>query len=294
MFSFTTTAKVTVAGFALAAAIAIPLAGATAASAADGCFPPMAVSDHYSVVQDTTLSVDAGSGTLSNDQSGGCADFVMNGATVAPEGDLLWGFDGSFDFIPAPGFVGTVHYLYRDSSSGGYSEYADIVIDVTAAPVVVPTPVANPDSYTTPQDTLLVVDLAGGLLANDTDVLSVFAQDNIVGQLNMTPAGDFTFLPPAGFVGTVTFNYAAIDGNMHVSNAAVVTIEVTPAVISIIPSIPVPGNPGDGTGTDGDLPTLAFTGTDDVAVWLIGPALALLALGGAGIWFARRRHALEN
>lgn len=292
MFSFTSTAKTAVAGAAIAAAVALPLLIAPAAFAVDACFAPTAVSDSYSMVQDTTLTVDAASGTLQNDQAGGCPDFVMNGVTVAPEGDLWWDFDGSFIFTPAPGFVGTVHYLYRDSTAGGgYSDYADLTIEVTAAPI--PGATVNPDVYETFVNTPLVLDLAGGVLANDLDAWHVNAQDEAQGEISMNADGAFTYTPALDFVGTKTFNYNALsfDG-VSVSAWTSVTITVKP--ITIIPSIPVgnpgggnPGDPGDGTG--GDLPTLAYTGTDDVTAWLIAPALALLIAGGAAVWFARRR-----
>src|SRR4051794_18688213 len=88
MFSFTSTAKTAVAGAAIAAAVALPLLTAPAAFAIDACFAPTAVPDSYSVVQNASITVDAASGTLSNDASGGCPDFVMDGATVVPEGTL--------------------------------------------------------------------------------------------------------------------------------------------------------------------------------------------------------------
>jgi hypothetical protein len=113
--------------------------------------------------------------------------------------------------------------------------------------------------------------------------------------------GSFTYTPAAGFVGTKTFSYTMTDGK-DTSNLALVTIEVTP--ITIIPSNPIPHDPGTPVDipvtdipaadipvdtVDSELPTLAYTGTDDVTVWLIAPAAALLALGGLGVWLARRR-----
>ncbi|MCU1410908.1 MAG: hypothetical protein JWR04_1615 [Rhodoglobus sp.] len=283
--------KTSIAGLAIAAAVSLPLVGTTAAFAGDATFPPTAVTDNYSTMQDTQLVVDAASGLLANDSSGGNSGLAVNGVTAGVGGNAVASLDGSFVFTPDAGFVGTVHLIYSDVAGGMSSNFADIFIVVTAAPT--PLPVAYADSYSTPQDTPLVVDIASGLLANDTDVWQMFTQDNSVGLMAMNADGDFTFTPPAGFVGTVTFNYSAKDFNFHVSNSAVVTIEVTPAVISVIPSNPIPGNPGNpgssDDGTDGQLETLAYTGTDDVTVWLVAPALALLAIGGIGIWFARRR-----
>jgi lysozyme family protein len=183
-----------------------------------------------------------------------------------------------------------VHLTYIDVAGGFTSNIADIYIDVNAAPA--PAPLANPDFYSTPQDTVLVVDAPAGLLANDVSASQVNFQDDATGEILVNVGGDFTYYPAAGFVGTKTFSYTMTDGT-DTSNLALVTIDVTASTISVIPSNPIPGNPAD-TGGGGDsagseLTTLAYTGTDDVTAWLIAPAVALVALGGLGIWFARRR-----
>lgn len=282
--------KTAIAGAAIAAAIALPLAGASAAFAVDATFPPTAVADMYTTVQDTTLIVDAASGTLANDSSGGNPDLEMNGATTSPDGNLIWNFDGSFTFIPTPGFVGTFQIGYDDLAGGMYSNFVDFIVIVTAAPA--PLPVANPDNYTTPQDTTLLIDAPAGLLANDVSAFQINFQDDATGEVLVNAAGDFTYTPAPGFVGTKTFNYTMTDGT-NTSNVALVTIEVT-APITIIPSNPIPHDSTiPGTTDDGQLETLAYTGADDVTAWLIAPAAALLALGGLGVWFARRRSAQQ-
>lgn len=277
--------KTSIAGLAIAAAIALPLAGASAAFAVDATFPPTAVADMYTTVQDTPLIVDAASGTLANDSSGGNSDLEMNGATTSPDGNLIWNFDGSFTFIPTPGFVGTFQIGYDDFAGGMYSNFVDFIVIVTAAPA--PLPVANPDSYSTPQDTALLIDAAAGLLANDVSAYQINFQDDATGEILVNAPGDFTYTPAPGFVGTKTFSYTMTDGT-NTSNLALVTIVVTP--ITIIPSNPIPHDSTiPGATDDGQLETLAYTGIDDVTAWLVAPALALLALGGFGIWFARRR-----
>ncbi|CAN5242940.1 hypothetical protein BH11ACT5_BH11ACT5_21190 [soil metagenome] len=287
--------KTSIAGLAIAAAVALPLVGTTAAFAGDAYFAPTAVDDEYWMTQGTSYFIDGGGiGVIANDYTGDSGDLLID---VMSYDSAILGLSslGYFTYTPDPSFVGDaiITYTIKDTLSGLSSNTATIVIHVAAAPA--PLPVANPDSYSTPQDTPLVVDVAFGLLSNDTDVWQMYAQDNTVGSLTMNPAGDFSFTPPAGFVGTVTFNYTAKDSSMNISNSAVVTIEVTAATISTIPSNPNPGNPGnpdgsdDSDGSDGQLATLAYTGTDDVTVWLVAPALALLALGGIGVWFARRR-----
>lgn len=287
MFSFTSAAKTAVVGAAVSAAIALPFLGTSAAFAGDATFPPTANNDHYFADQDTPLVVSAFEGLLANDSSGGNAGLIVQGVLNGNGGTMSAAADGSFTFTPDPGFAGQVHLTYIDAAGGFTSNIADIYIDVNAAPI--PDPVANPDFYSTPQDTVLSVDLAAGLLANDVSAYQVNFQDDATGEILVNAAGDFTYYPAPGFVGTKTFSYTMTDGTTT-SNVALVTIEVTAAPLSVIPSNPIPHDPGTPGDTDGsDLPTLAYTGTDDVTAWLIAPGVALLALGGAGIWFARRR-----
>ncbi len=286
--------KTTVAGLAIAAAVTLPLVGTAAAFAGDAYFAPTAVDDEYWMTQGTSYFVDGGGiGVIANDYASDSGDLRIDDMSYD---SAILGLSslGYFTYTPDPSFVGdaVITYTIKDTLSGLSSNTATIVIHVAAAPA--PLPVANPDSYTTPQDTPLVVDAASGLLANDTDVWQMFTQDNSVGLMAMNATGDFTFTPPAGFVGTVTFNYSAMDANFTVSNTALVTIEVTAAPISVIPSNPIPHDPGTpGTTDDGQLETLAYTGTDDVTVWLIAPALALLGLGFVAVRFARRRAAQQ-
>lgn len=299
MFSSTTTAKTAVAGIALAAAVALPLIGGSAAFAVgDATVPPTANNDHYFAQQDTPYVVSAFEGLLANDNSGGNSGLAVQGVLNSSGGTMIADSDGSFTFTPDPGFVGQVHLTYIDVAGGFTSNIADIYIDVNAAPA--PAPLANPDFYSTPQDTVLTVDIAQGLLANDVSALEVNFSDDATGELLVNVGGHFTYWPAPGFVGTKTFSYTMTDGTTT-SNLALVTIEVTAAPISVIPSNPGDnpgnGNPGDGGGSDdpakGDLATLAYTGADDVTAWLIAPAVALVALGGLGIWFARRRSATD-
>lgn len=294
MFRFTSTAKTAVAGAAIAAAVALPLLAAPAAFAGDAYFAPTAVDDEYWMTQGTTLQViDGGVGVILNDWASDSGDLRIDAMNAAVPGEIL-GLSslGYFDFTPDPSFVGdrVITYTIKDTLSGLTSNTATVVIHVAAAPT--PGATVNPDVYETFVNTPLVLDNLAGVLANDLDAWHVNTQDDATGEISLNADGALTYTPALDFVGTKTFNYNALsfDG-VSVSAWTSVTITVKP--ISIIPSIPV-GNPGGGTPgdpgtTDGDLPTLAFTGTDDVTVWLLAPALALLAAGGAGVWFARRR-----
>lgn len=90
-------------------------------------------------------------------------------------------------------------------------------------------PLAVPDSYSTPVDSLLVV-AAPGVLANDDDPMSSALVALLVsppghGDVTLQPSGAFTYTPDSDFVGTDEFTYRADNGVL--SNVARVTIDVT-------------------------------------------------------------------
>jgi hypothetical protein len=106
-------------------------------------------------------------------------------------------------------------------------------------------PVAVDDSYTTAQDTPLVVSAAEGVLANDTDAdgdaLSVGDTAGPAhGTVTVDSAGSFTYTPQAGFSGADFFTYEATDGRD--TRAALVNITVTP-VTNTDPAVVVPPQP---------------------------------------------------
>jgi hypothetical protein len=91
-------------------------------------------------------------------------------------------------------------------------------------------PVAQDDSYQTPQDEALDV-AAPGVLTNDDDADGDPVTAGVVsppanGNLTLQPDGAFTYVPQAGFYGTDSFSYEADDGT-EASNVAVVSLTVT-------------------------------------------------------------------
>ena len=89
-------------------------------------------------------------------------------------------------------------------------------------------PTANPDNYTTDQDTTLNVP-APGVLVNDSDpegpMNAVLVDDVSNGTLALNADGSFTYDPDPGFAGTDSFTYKVNDGDDD-SNIVTVTIEV--------------------------------------------------------------------
>ncbi|NJL11784.1 MAG: cadherin-like domain-containing protein [Microscillaceae bacterium] len=93
-------------------------------------------------------------------------------------------------------------------------------------------PVANNDTYTTELETMLEVDVAGGILSNDTDadgqsLTAILVQNVAQGTLTLNTNGSFSYTPPTAFTGEVSFTYQASDGT-NSSSVATVLINVTP------------------------------------------------------------------
>jgi len=90
-------------------------------------------------------------------------------------------------------------------------------------------PVANDDSYSTAEDTQLVV-TTPGVLGNDSDMdfdpLTASLVQNVShGTLTLNSNGSFTYDPTTAYNGLDTFTYVANDGTQN-SNTATVTITV--------------------------------------------------------------------
>ncbi len=188
---------------------------------------PVAVDDAFTTDEDTPLTVAAADGVLDNDTDGETDPLTAIIVTQPTSGSVDFDSDGSFTYTPAADFSGTVTFTYKANDGAADSNLATVTITVN--PVNDP-PLAASDSYTTPQDTELMVVLAEGVLDNDADAenqpltaIAVTQPEN--GTLTLNADGSFTYTPDCVFIGTDTFTYKASDGTAD-SNVATVTIEV--------------------------------------------------------------------
>ncbi len=93
-------------------------------------------------------------------------------------------------------------------------------------------PVAVDDDYGATEDVSLVIDAAGGVLANDRDIgggvlKAVLESDVSNGVLNLNADGSFDYTPNPNFNGEDTFTYRVNDGFFD-SNLGEVTLTVDP------------------------------------------------------------------
>jgi hypothetical protein len=255
----------------------LALVGTTAAHADNANEVPDSYDDSYSMIQGQTLTVDAAAGLLANDIATGPSPLAVVESYDYDPSEVVVNSDGSFTYTPQPGFSGVAAFQYKAGAGNWWGYSRTVTITVTAVPTV---PVGAADYYSTPQDTTLTVP-ANGVLANDSGAVAVVDAQNLPTGLTPQFDGSFVYAPPAGFVGDVSWSYRMSDGGDTLSDWITVTISVTPVAASV---------PEEG-GTQ--LPTLAYTGAGDVSTWLLGPAMALVGLGAAGAYVARRRARLS-
>jgi hypothetical protein len=162
-------------------------------------------------------------GVLANDTDPNAGTTLTATLVSNPaHGTVVLNPDGSFSYAPAPGFMGTDSFTYQANDGSFSSNVASVILTVAS-------PVANNDSYSTNQNTVLSVGVPG-VLANDTDphnlpLTAVLVAGPVHGTIALNGDGSFTYAPAANFLGTDSFSYQASDGQ-DISTVATVTITV--------------------------------------------------------------------
>jgi VCBS repeat-containing protein len=182
---------------------------------------PAAVDDAFDAHKNTAIA-----GTvLTNDTDTDDDALTVALDTDVSHGTLTLNSDGTFTYTPNTNYTGTDSFTYTvdDGYDGTDAATVTITIANTAAPVG-----AN-DTYTTPAG--LVVEVAGGVLDNDTDqnngtLVAVLATGPSHGALTLNADGSFVYMPDEDFVGTDSFAYRPSDDD-GLGNLATVTISVT-------------------------------------------------------------------
>lgn len=168
-----------------------------------------------------------GAGVLANDTGGAVAAVLQTGPT---KGAVTLNLDGTFSYSPNLNATGadTFTYKARDATNVLSNTAATVTINITP---VNDAPVAVTDTYSATEDTLLTVNAATGLLANDTDVeadalTAIVDVQPAHGTLTLNANGSFTYQPELNYTGADSFSYHAADATLS-SNVATVTINIT-------------------------------------------------------------------
>src|SRR5207247_876183 len=186
---------------------------------------PVATNDSFSVNEDTALVV-AAPGVLGNDTDVDSNPLTAVLVSGPSHGTLTLNANGSFSYTPAVNYNGPDSFTYKANDGSLDSNVATVAITVTA---VNDPPVAANDSFTTNEDTALIV-AAPGVLGNDSDIDSATITAVVVttpahGTLALSANGSFTYTPAPTSSATDSFTYKANDGVAD-SNVATVTITV--------------------------------------------------------------------
>ena len=128
---------------------------------------PLATAENCTTAEDTGLVVDAASGLLAHatDIDGDPLTAVL--VSGPAHGSLSLNSDGSFTYTPSGNYNGSDSFVYKVNDGTADSNLATVSLTITA---VNDAPVATAESYTTAEDTALIVDAASGLLKDATDI----------------------------------------------------------------------------------------------------------------------------
>jgi len=190
---------------------------------------PAAKPDKFTMVRDSMLTVIAAHGTLANDLNSHASPMAVALKAPTSHGFLSLNANGSFTYIPNPGFIGQDTFTYQVSSGSALGNTAFVTIDVMSA--VNRAPITEADYFVAAAGQSLAVPGAG-VLQNDFDADGQTLTARVVegpqhGTLTLNSQGGFTYVPDIGYQGPDTFRYVASDG-MADSVPVAVTLNVSP------------------------------------------------------------------
>ncbi|MCI2230491.1 Ig-like domain-containing protein, partial [Polaribacter sp. MSW13] len=212
---------------------------------------PVANPDSNSTNEDVALNVTAANGLLKNDtdpenNSLSVIQFTAGGinynageiATIT-EGTIKINSDGSYNFTPALNYKGVVPIIDYTISDGTNTASSTLTLSVNT---VNDAPVAVDDTNSVNEDTVLTVNVANGILNNDSDVdgdvinvtgfvvqgssyLAGEIASLIEGTLQIESDGSYVFTPANNFNGVVPqVTYTITDGILTASANLDITV----------------------------------------------------------------------
>ncbi|TAG91552.1 MAG: tandem-95 repeat protein, partial [Oscillatoriales cyanobacterium] len=186
--------------------------------------PPAGQTDNYTIPHTKVFNQQA-PGVLGNDSDPDGDILTAKVLSNPSNGKVDFKADGSFSYIPNPGFAGPDNFTY--SVSDGVSPSGAVAVNLT---VTNQPPAGQTDNYTIPH-TKVFNQQAPGVLGNDSDpdgdILTAKLLSNpINGKVDFKADGSFSYIPNPGFAGTDNFSYSVSDG-VSPSGAVAVNFNVT-------------------------------------------------------------------
>ena len=187
---------------------------------------PVVASEAYSVNEDAQLIVPAATGVLANDSDADADAITAVLVADVAHGTLALSTDGSFVYTPAPDYSGSDQFSYQASDGGLSSPVTTVTLTIDALPDA---PVVVADAYGVNEDAQLVVPMATGVLANDSDadgdsLTAVLVADVTHGTLALSADGSFVYTPAPDYSGSDQFSYRASDSGL---SSPVTTVTLT-------------------------------------------------------------------
>ena len=220
---------------------------------------------------------------------GAAVNFSLNRANVTTSGADFSGattVSGNFGAGTADGATRTVTTPINDEALAEADETFTLTLSNVTGPATLGSPsvqtvtlvsddsapVAVNDSYNTLQDQTLNVQVANGVLNNDSDGDNDPLTASLVsgpshaapGGFTFQTNGSFSYTPAAGFDGADTFTYRASDGT---NNSAPATVTINVAIP--IPPAPVLIAPADGSITTNNFPAFDWNAAAYAATYEI-------------------------
>jgi hypothetical protein len=182
---------------------------------------PIAQADHAITLRDQAVTIDV----LANDVEPDGQPMTTAAVDLPTHGSLTRDVAGRFVYTPQARYVGADNFSYLASDGLLFSDLVTVAIEVLA---VNDAPVATPDSFSLPRDTVTVLDV----LANDNDTNGDALSVEVIagpahGALVHNADGTLTYTPAADYSGADAFSYRASDGLLH-SEPVNVSLTVTP------------------------------------------------------------------
>ena len=180
--------------------------------------PPVADPQTVNVVKDTPKVI-----TLTGSDADG--DPLQYSVVIPPDHGLIASTIGApvLTYTPAAGYTGPDSFTFFVYDGTAASAEATVTINVSAAPPPNTPPVANPQSLTTPMDTIKNFTLTGSDADGDPLTFQIVtnpANGNLLGQFP-----NIAYQPNQGFIGADSFTFRVNDGTVD-SPPAMVTIQV--------------------------------------------------------------------
>ena len=190
--------------------------------------PPLATND----INNTTPNKPVSGDVSTNDSDPQGLPLTFTKLTDPVNGTLVFNPDGTYTYTPATDSVGTEVFTYVACNSAGLCDTATVTLEVIPG-IQTNSVIANDDAT----QTLVNIAAKVKVLANDLDpqgdafasVTLVPGSGPAVGTLGAYSPGDssFTYTPPTGFTGTVSFKYVLCDV-IGACDTATVTIDILP------------------------------------------------------------------